>query len=282
MQLYKIIALLILCSSCTAVKVSVPETFSKMATKMPVKGLNGWMINQKLTFGDYQTSSVKRGWDFSGSLQYTKFRIRPEEALLKVLNIDVDNKNLKQRNKFQYTIENGNDIAEVYATERFSEKQLVYKSNNPYIGSASKTKKYEYAFTAGIIPLTLNNNAPWSLVLINTYDINNDTNRKIFGQPNVEEEGYATNGEKSIALRSLRVENVSTKDGKEVKAFGGKLLSGYELSINNETVAVIDILENSIWLHNTLSSDDKLVVSSIASAILLKRIQDVEKDKDDS
>ncbi|GEO11208.1 hypothetical protein SAE01_37040 [Segetibacter aerophilus] len=248
---------------------------------MPVRGLNGWMINQKLTFGSYETSRVKRGWDFSGSFQYTKFRIRPEEALLKVLHIDIDNKSLKQRNNFQYTIENGDAAAEVYATEKFSEKQLVYKSNNPYIGSVSKTKKYEYAFTAGIIPLTSKNNAPWSLVLINTYDINKDTNRKVFGQPYVEEEGYATNGEQSIAIRPLRVENVSTKDSRDVRVFGGKLLSGYELLIENEPIALIDILENSIWLHNKLNADDKLILSSIASAILLKRIQDVEKERTD-
>jgi hypothetical protein len=240
------------------------------------------MINQKLTFGDYHTSNVRRGWDFSSSLQYTKFRIRPEEALLKVFNIETDQKRLKQRNNFQYTIERGSDIAEIYATEEFSEKQLVYKSNNPYIGSASKTKKYEYAFTAGIIPLTIKNNIPWSLVLINTYDVDKDTNRKIFGQPDVEEEGYATNGERTIAIRPIRADNVSTKEGREVKVFGGKIFSGYELLINNEARAVIDLLDNSISLHDTLTSEDKFVVASIASAILLKRIHDVEKDKNGS
>ena len=39
-------------ASCTAAKVSVPEQFSSEASKMHVKGLNGWMINQKLTYLD--------------------------------------------------------------------------------------------------------------------------------------------------------------------------------------------------------------------------------------
>src|SRR5690349_10493252 len=156
---------------CSSPKMAVEPAFARQATKMKVEGLNGWMTNQHLSFGDYQTSRIRRGWDFENSFQYTKFKLRPEEMLLQVFNVSTDNKNLAKKNKFQYTIEQGNEVAEVYATEQFSESQLVYKSDNPYIGSASKTKKYEYAFAAGIIPVTLKNKAPWSLVLINSYDI---------------------------------------------------------------------------------------------------------------
>jgi hypothetical protein len=268
-------------TSCTTAKLPVGEDLSTQSTKMPVKGLNGWMLNQRLTFGNYQTSKIKRGWDFQSSLQYTKFSISPEEAILKVFEIDTDNKRLKQKNKFQYSIEGENAIAEVYATEEFSEKQLIYKSNNPWIGSASKTKKYNYSFTAAIVPLTTKNAAAWSLVLINTYDVNKDTNREILGRPNVEEEGYATNGSESIAIAPMRVDKVAGKGGKETKVLGGNLLGGYQLSINNKPIAIIDILDNSIRIANNLEPAKKIVVSSIASAILLKRMQDVEKDKPD-
>ena len=44
--------ILIFLVSCTAVKVSVPEQFSNQASRMPVKGLNGWMVNQQLSFGN--------------------------------------------------------------------------------------------------------------------------------------------------------------------------------------------------------------------------------------
>jgi hypothetical protein len=247
---------------------------------MPVKGLNGWMIHQKLSFGNYTTSSIKRGWDFSGSMQYSKFSLKPEEMLLKVLQVDTDKRSLAQKNKFQYTLQDGNLVAEIFATEKFSEKDLVYKSNNPYIGGASTTLRYEYAFTAAIIPLTAQNSEPWSLVLINRYDITKDTARKLFDRPYVEEEGYATNGKESIAIRPLRLENVTTKNGKSTKVFGGKMLSGYELRIDNGVVAIIDLLDNNIWLYNDLDAPSKLILSSVSSAILLKRMQDVAKDKD--
>ncbi len=266
--------------SCTAARLSVPEKFSSQATKMHVKGVNGWQINQKLSFGSYATSKIKRGWDFSSSLSHSKFFLRPEEALLKVFDINTDKDVYTQKNKFQYSIEEGNLAAEVYATEKFQEKQLVYKSNNPWIGKASKTNKYEYAFTAAILPLAPQKADPWSLVLINKYDIKKDTARRLFDRPYVEEEGYATNGKESIAIRPLRIENLTTKSGRQTKVLGGKLLSGYELQWDGGVVGIVDILDNNIWIYNQLDPDEKLIISAISSAILLKRMQDVEKDKE--
>jgi hypothetical protein len=270
---------LIFLISCTTAKLSVPPSFSEKATKMPVKGINGWQVNQKLNFGDYATSKIKRGWDFSSSVSHTKFRISPEEALLKVFDIDIDKNTNTQKNKFQYNIGDGTQITEVYATEKFKEKQLVYKSNNPWIGNASKTNRYEYAFAAAIIPLTLKDKTPWSVVLINKYDIAKDTAIKLFDKPYVEEEGYATNGKENIAIRPIRTDKVLTENG-EQKLFGGKMLTGYELQWNGEASAMIDILENSIWILNDAEPDKKMILASVSSAILLKRMQDVEKDKE--
>jgi hypothetical protein len=273
------LALLIILYSCTTAKLSVPDKFSTQATRMPVKGINGWQLGQKLSFGTYATSPVKRGWDFSSSIQYTKFRMRPEEAVLKVFDISTDNNINKQRNKFQYTISDGNTLAEVYASEKFSEKQLVYKSNNPWIGNVSKTKKYDYAFTAAIVPVE-KDVEPWSLVLVNTYDINKDTAQGLFDKPYIEEEGYATNGKETIAIRPLRIEKMTTKSGRQAKIFGGKMLSGYELQWDGGVVAIIDILDNNIWIYNNLDPKEKMTLSAISSAILLKRMQDVEKDRE--
>ncbi|HEY0677596.1 MAG TPA: hypothetical protein VGD17_04885 [Chitinophagaceae bacterium] len=270
----------ILITSCTAVKLSVPSNFSGQATKMHVKGINGWQINQKLSFGEYQTSNIKRGWDFTASVQYTKFRISPEEMLLRVFDITTDKNKNFQRNKFQYLIESGNLMAEIYATEKFEEKQLIYKSNNPFIGNVSKTNRYEYAFAAAILPISPQNSAPWSLVLMNKYDIEKDTARKLFDRPYVEEEGYATDGKDNITIRPLRIDKVTTKSGKETKVFGGKLLTGYELQWDGGVVGIIDILDNNVWIYNDLEPKEKLLIASISSAILLKRMQDVEKDKD--
>ncbi len=107
-----------------------------------------------------------------------------------------------------------------------------------------------------------------------------DTARGIFDRPYVEEEGYATNGKENIAIRPLRLEKLTTKNGKETKVLGGAILTGYELRWDDGVVAIIDILDNSIWFANNLDARDKIILSSISSAILLKRMQDVKKEKD--
>ena len=58
------------------------------------------------------------------------------------------------------------------------------------------------------------------------------------------------------------------------------MLTGYELRWDDGVVGIIDILDNSVWIYNDLEAEDKLILSSVSSAILLKRMQDVEKDKD--
>jgi hypothetical protein len=167
---------------------------------------------------------------------------------------------------------------EIFATEKFNESQLVYKSNNPWIGTASRTNRYEYAFTASILPVNKNIEAPWSLVLINKYDINKDTASKIFDRPYVEEEGYATNGKENIAIRPLRVDHVTAANGKKTKILGGNLLAGYELQRDGSIVGIIDILDHNIWIYNNLEPAEKLIVSAIASAILLKRLENGSED----
>ena len=279
MRTYISLLAIVFLASCTAVKLSVPDKFEKQSTRMQVKGINGWQVGQKLSFGNYQTSNIKRGWDFSSSISWTKFSIRPEETLAKVF-FDINNQKEYQRSKFQYVIEDGNLIAEVYANEKFSERELVYKSNNPWIGEASKTKNYNYNFSAAIVPLKGSEKEPWSLVMISKYDIKKDTARKLFDKPYVEEEGVATNGKETINIRPLRVSKVNTKSGVQMKVFGGNLLTGYELTWDGGVVAIIDILDNSIRIYNDLDASDKLILSSISSAILLKKMQDVEKDRD--
>ena len=267
-------------SSCTAARVSVPDSFRKEATEMSVKGLQGWQVNQRVSFGNFQTSKIKRGWDFSSSLQHTKFLLRPEEALMKVFDIDTDRKSANQRNRFQYSLEDGNLVTEIYAAEKFNEKLLVYKSRNPWIGEVSKMNSYEYSFSAAIVPLNLTDRQPWSFLLRNTYDRRKDTARGIFDRPYVEEEGYATNGTENIYVRPLRIEKLTTKSGRDTKVLGGKLFSGYEILWDEGLVGIVDILDNKVWIYNDLEAADKIIVSSIASALLLKRMKDVEQDKD--
>jgi hypothetical protein len=268
-QLLTIYSLLVL-TSCASVNMQLPPDFKDQSTRMQVSGMNGWMVKQKLSFGNFQTSSIRRGWDFTASVQHTKFSMRPEEFILKVFDIDTDKKRDYQRNRFQYTLNDGQRMTEIYATEKFNEKQLVYKSNNPWIGKTNRTVNYEYAFTASIIPITEKHPSAWSLVLLSKYD----KSKNWKGRPVLGEEGYATNGNEHYAISPLRSETRETDAGEVRNTLGGPVFSGYEFRVDNRLVAVVDLLDNAVWMHNELKPAQQIMIASFASALLLKRIHD--------
>jgi hypothetical protein len=256
--------------ACASVKVAVPEAFSQEATSMKVKGLNGWMFNQQLSFGTYVTSTVKRGWDFTGNSQFTRFSLKPEDIVLSAFNVYSDKASVKQRNRFQYTIQDARLVTEVFAQEKFSEKQIVYKTNLAWLDNLTKTQQWDYAFNATIVPLNFNKGEAWSLVMVNQYD----------GKAPVKEMGYVTNGKEKVEIKGLYLSKIVSRSGKEQKVLGGPILTGYELRWDDGVVGVIDLMDNQIWLANNLEASEKIILSAVSSAIMLKRMQDVQQDKD--
>src|SRR5256885_4807581 len=114
-QLLGIIAIATLYASCKSISmnVAVPDQFAANATQMKVSGLNGWKIKH-LTFGNYQTSKVKTGWVVTSGNHDRNSGITKEERLLKVFNMSRDNFTQNTKNKYQYTIQDGDLVAEVY------------------------------------------------------------------------------------------------------------------------------------------------------------------------
>lgn len=265
---------LITLASCTAVKVAVPEQFSTQATAMKVKGINGWKFNEQLSFGTYVTSSVKRGWDFSNGSRFSRFSLKPEDILLSGFNIHSDREKYNEKNRFQYSIQDASLVTEVLAQESFSENQIVYKSNIAWLNEIKRTDKYQYAFSATIVPLNFNKGEVWTLTMVNEFDAKT-TKQKLFERPQTKDIGFVTNGTEKIEIKPLMLSKHVNASGKEGKLVGGPILTGYELRWDDGLVGVVDILDHKIWIVNDLDPKEKMVLSAVASAILLKRKQDV-------
>ncbi len=275
-----IIASLFLMASCTAVKIAVPEQFSAQATVMKVQGINGWKFNEQLSFGTYVTSSVKRGWDFSNGSRFSRFSLKGEDILLSAFNIYSDREKYTEKNRFQYSIQDASLVTEVLAQEKFSENQLVYKSNMDWLNNLKRTDKYEYAFSATIVPLNFNKGEVWSLTMLNEFDAKK-TKQNLFERPKTKDLGYVTNGKEQIEIKPLFLTKRETASGKEGKVLGGPLLTGYELRWDDGVVGLIDIMDNKVWIVNDLDPKEKMILSAVSSAILLKRKQDVYTERAD-
>ncbi len=270
---YFLLTALVILTSCSTPKLAIPEQFSSVSERMHIKGLNGWMINQKLTFGTYKTSKVKRGWNTKTTRQDKNSDITSEERIMKLFNVTNTNTTSNQKQKYQYSIEDGKQVAEVFCSERMTSEELQVFTNNRWLGDFSQTKNYQYSFTAAILPMSVKEE-PWQLVVYNNYDKKKDTARKWFDLPYVEEEGMATNGKDTIQIKPLRVKNITSKDGKE-RQFPVKILGGYELRLDDGVIGVIDSMGHALWIYKELDEPTKLIVASICSALMLRKIQDV-------
>lgn len=248
--------------------IAVPDRFAANATQMKVSGLNGKRKPQ-LTFGNYQTTKLKTGWIVSKGGNDRNSGITTEERLLKVFKLSRETLTSSSKNKYQYTIQDGNLMAEVYCLEKTTREDITTKTR---LGEFSETKNIQYSFSAAIIPQTIKDE-PWQLVFYTNYDRKKDTARKFFERPYVEREGYVTNGKIQIDIRPILTGKVITKDGKETKTLL-PLLMAYELKIENGVIGIIDVFNKNIWIYNDLDNDMKLIIASVSSAILMRKLKE--------
>src|SRR6185503_11936976 len=189
----------------------------------------------QLSFGNYHTSKAKAGWTASSGNGNRNSNITTEERLLKAFNISRDNISENIRNKYQFTIHDGELVAEVYCLEKISKEGVAAYSR---LGSFSSTKNFQYSFSAAILPQTIKDE-PWQLVFYSSYDSRKDTTHKFWERSNIEREGYVTNGKIRIDIRPIITDRAIGKDGAVTKTLF-KLLMAYELKIDGGLIGVID------------------------------------------
>lgn len=274
MKSYLLISIVALASSCSSgIKLAVPQQFTEQATEMPVKGLDGFG-RRPLNFGAYTTSKIKRGWNITTTRSERPSSINSEERILRIMGVDNRNSVSNQRTKYQYSIQDGNLVADVYCTERMIREELEIKTHVKLLGDFSRTKNYQYTFSAVVVPHTVKDDEYWQVALTNNYDRQKDTARRLFDLPYVEEKGFASNGKDTIEIRPVRVTNYTTKSGKDAK-MPFKVLTGYELRLDDGVIAIIDGYGRNVWMYKELDAHTKLVVASISAALLLRQVQDI-------
>jgi hypothetical protein len=250
--------------------VAVPDKFAANATQMKVAGLNGWPTKH-LTFGNYRTSRVRSGWLLTSGTADRSSGVTQEERLLKVFKMSHENITRQSKNKYHYTIQDGDLLADVYCLEKSSKE--VITSSTP-LGDFSKLNNYQYSFSAAILPQTIKDEQ-WQLVFYNSYDREQDTTHSFLQLPNITREGYVTNGKIRIDIHAILTDKVVTKDGKETKT-PIKLLMAYELKIDGGLIGIVDVFKNTVWIYNDLDKDMKLVLASVSSAILMRQLAEAK------
>ncbi|MBW8684963.1 hypothetical protein [Chitinophaga rhizophila] len=271
--------LLAVTASCSTSRLAVPEQFSSQATRYPVKGAKVQHINQHLSFGNYTTSRIKRGWNLASGVKYSNSWISPQEVLLNMHGITSMTERNNEKSRFRYTLTNDQHSAEIFCTEIYDSHELKFKALHipQWTGETSTQLNFNYAFSAAMIPSDTSKLGLWSLLMVSRYDIAADTARRIFDRPYVAEEGYATNGRDTIRIRSLNLNTFANKKGKVSKTLlGAKILSGYELSTADGVIGIIDTMDKALWIYNEQEEQLKFILSAMGTAILLKQVENPE------
>lgn len=163
------VLVLLVLTSCTTPNIIIDKTLTSQTAPMPVKGKQGWQINQIIEFGDYKTNKVKRGWTSTYNIPFVvKFTGAKEKLHYR-----------------QYGV-NGTE-AEVFCISKFTDHYVPVLGE--YFGIPLK---YEDHFAGTIYDEK--RNSPWDFIIY-TPDggtIHNTTT------------GYIKNGDTVIEIRGVR------------------------------------------------------------------------------
>ncbi|SFW56009.1 hypothetical protein [Chitinophaga sancti] len=259
----------ILLMSCrTTIKMSIPEVFKEQATMEHVKGTG----TNKMSFGKISTSKIKRGAQISGSGWQDPYYF-PENILLNQIGIQKSGSVDTEKGKFRYLLSNGKDHMEIFATEHKMVRTVDYEAVNikSVFNSFEQVQQYDYIFSAIIKPDTARK---WELVMTNNYDRYKQGDTNPFSIVKRADHGLATNGEDTIYVKPLSLEQTESVNGK-LRKLPFTIMSGYELSTSGGVIAVVDMIDKNIWFYNELDETERLQIGAIGTALFARKIHNV-------
>lgn len=252
--------ILILVAGCNTMEPALSTSGSEQQEMFQVKGRQGWLINQKLQFGDYQTSKVKRSWTRGGNtrLDYP-FGTVANPDFPNLISIDYVDKD--QRYYFQMQDGHGN-ISDVYSTSQYHSRDLQIGDNpNSIINILEDIfGKTDYADNLFYLQLYINDESrPWQLILDNhaaaTFA------KKYQGVFALDDKTYFT-------LKPIT--SVLTKKGPLEVWMESSL--GFEIfNSSNESVAAISLVDEGKVYLNTKDPKERFILANLSAALLLQQ-----------
>jgi hypothetical protein len=256
-RLITLIGTSIIIFSCTPAKIAVDDSGWSQKEELAVKGRQGFLIKQKLTFGEFRTTSVKRSWTKGSSWA---FGIPLANDWVESLNIEFVKR--KQTVRFNLVDEKGNE-SEVTAFSKVKWRDLTI-GNNPnsivnIIGDIMKIGD-EGTNTYAVRIFPSKNEHPWEMLIDNNAaQINAKTYTGLLAK------------NKSEYYVVAPVYKLVNKQGKAVSLpLGGSV--GFEFrDKNGNTVAAVSLIDNGVVYFDKVSSQEKFLLANAAAALLLQQ-----------
>jgi hypothetical protein len=244
--------------SCGTAKLAVSDDLKASHDQYTVKGKDGIMIKQKLSFGEYKTTKVKRSWT-KGNSGRTGFGFGDPMRGDYVNVISTEYINKKQTVNFNLT--DGKLNSDVFCVSRFNSKDLQIGARQNSLfnialdlfgdGYASNSTYYVQIYTPG-------DEKPWQLLLDN--EAAQFQSRDYIGYL------AKTPGEYYTIHPATKME----VNGRVGNTFAGSV--GFEIrDRQGKTLAAVSSMNKGIVFMSKVSPEERFLLANVCAALLLQQ-----------
>ena len=218
--------------SSRAQDVKLPQNLKDSSKILPVKGRYGKQFNQVITFGDYTTSKIKKGWTKTSSFTFGAKSVS------------------KSSQKFSFTQFGPNSAeAEVTCLGELSKADIEIIKNLFAVGMDFKN-----CFTGSI--QLVNDSVPWEFIILDP-DSKPDTESS---------KGFVRKGNEPM----IELFGITELEGKKIPKMLQTLI-GWEYRLNGESIGVVSLYnKGTVVLKEGISEEFKIVIASLSTALLVR------------
>jgi hypothetical protein len=233
------IGLVVLAYACKAPQMLVNSELRENSPAFAVKGRNGFLVGQKISFGPYKTEEVKRGW------------IKTHQSNFFFIN----NQSGEQSIHFTLTDSLGNNYTANCAGHLKKEQTdlgfFLGHNNNPIIGELMKiTEEYEETYA---VTIEADTQTVWNMLVANRHVVRYKGKYKGLL--------YSQNQTVEInPVRNVEGSNIPFPD-----------VIGFEFTMNGKAIGAVEVLnKGKVFISPDIDEKLKGVVATAAAALLLQ------------
>lgn len=245
--------------SCSPARIALDNNEWQNKETLAVSGKNGLFTKEKMQFGDYRTTSVKRSWT-KGSSNRWGIGTGNANSYDYTNLISLEYIKRKQTVRFSMTDKHNNQ-SEVYGVSKFNAKDLTIgnRPNGILNIGLDLTSSLELANSTYYVQLyTKENEKPWEMIIDNVLA---QSRPKTYT-------GYLSFS-KSEYYSIHPVYKMEGKDGKAASILGGMV--GYEFKNNKgKPVAAVSLIDNGVVYLQNIPAEEKFLLANACAALLMQ------------
>ena len=257
--LFSLLAAMLCLTGCSSFKMAVHDDLKPAYDEYEVKGKQGVLVKQKMSFGEYRTNTVNRSW-IKGSSSRTGIGYN-DPARQEWVNI-ISREYVNRNQTIHYEMNSGDLNSDVYCVARFNAESLeIGRNPNSLLnigleilgaGGRPSSMYYVQIFTSA-------DGRPWELALDNQQA--QGSPKKYTGWLAKSKDEYYT------VIPVTKIEG----NGKSGDTFMGAI--GFEFrNKEGKTVAAVSLMNKGMVYLGRTTAEERFLLANACTALLLQEV----------